>query len=73
MQTHDPNWGQPSEPRSWHGTTILTIRKDGRVVIAGDGQVTLGTTIVKANARKVRKLGKGDVIGGFAGATAARR
>jgi ATP-dependent HslUV protease, peptidase subunit HslV len=70
MQTHDPNWGQPSEPRSWHGTTILTIRKDGRVVIAGDGQVTLGATIVKANARKVRKLGKGDVIGGFAGATA---
>jgi ATP-dependent HslUV protease, peptidase subunit HslV len=70
MQTHDPNWGQPSAPRSWHGTTILTIRKDGRVVIAGDGQVTLGTTIVKANARKVRKLGKGDVIGGFAGATA---
>src|SRR3954470_14034865 len=70
MQTHDPNWGQSSESRSWHGTTILTIRKDGRVVIAGDGQVTLGTTIVKANARKVRKLGKGDVIGGFAGATA---
>src|SRR5450432_2177379 len=61
---------QSAQPRSWHGTTILTIRKDGRVVIAGDGQVTLGTTIVKANARKVRRLGKGDVIGGFAGATA---
>jgi ATP-dependent HslUV protease subunit HslV len=55
---------------TWHGTTILTIRKNGRVVIAGDGQVTLGTTIIKANARKVRRLGKGDVIGGFAGATA---
>jgi len=61
----------PSDaPRSWHATTILTIRKDGRVVIAGDGQVSLGATIIKANARKVRKLGKGDVIGGFAGATA---
>jgi len=57
-------------PRSWHATTILTIRKNGRVVIAGDGQVSLGATIIKANARKVRKLGKGDVIGGFAGATA---
>ena len=67
MQTSGPH---ADEPRSWHATTILTIRKDGRVVIAGDGQVTLGTTIVKANARKVRKLGKGDVIGGFAGATA---
>ena len=54
----------------WHGTTILTVRKGGRVVIAGDGQVSLGATIVKSNARKVRSLGKGDVIGGFAGATA---
>ena len=54
----------------WHGTTILTVRKDGSVVIGGDGQVTIGQTIVKANAKKVRKLGKGDVIGGFAGATA---
>ncbi len=60
----------PAEPDSWHGTTILTIRKDGRVVIAGDGQVSIGATIIKANARKVRTLGKGDVIGGFAGATA---
>src|SRR4029078_10425459 len=58
------------EPRSWHATTILTIRKDGRVVIAGDGQVSLGATIIKANARKVRTLGKGGVIGGFAGSTA---
>jgi ATP-dependent HslUV protease subunit HslV len=66
MQSTPPDQGL----QSWHGTTILTIRKNGRVVIAGDGQVTLGTTIIKANARKVRKLGKGDVIGGFAGATA---
>ncbi len=54
----------------WHGTTILTVRKGGRVVIAGDGQVSLGQTVIKANARKVRALGTGDVIGGFAGATA---
>jgi ATP-dependent HslUV protease subunit HslV len=71
MQTHDFRSGShPAEPQSWHATTILTIRKDGRVVIAGDGQVSLGNTIIKANARKVRKLGKGDVIGGFAGTTA---
>ena len=71
MQTRDPNWGSSaSEAQSWHATTILTIRKDGRVVIAGDGQVSLGATIIKSNARKVRKIGKGDVIGGFAGATA---
>ena len=54
----------------WHGTTILTVRKGGRVVVAGDGQVSLGSTVLKSNARKVRGLGKGDVIGGFAGATA---
>ncbi|WP_026380555.1 ATP-dependent protease subunit HslV [Afifella pfennigii] len=54
----------------WHGTTIVTVRKDGKVVIAGDGQVTMGQTIMKANARKVRPLAKGDVIAGFAGATA---
>jgi ATP-dependent HslUV protease subunit HslV len=54
----------------WHGTTILTVRKGGAVVIGGDGQVSIGQTIVKANARKVRPLGKGGVIGGFAGATA---
>ena len=54
----------------WHATTILTVRKGGRVVVAGDGQVSLGATVIKANARKVRSLGKGDVIGGFAGATA---
>src|SRR5437764_9584147 len=54
----------------WHGTTILTVRKGGKVVIGGDGQVSIGQTVIKANAKKVRKLGKGDVIGGFAGATA---
>lgn len=54
----------------WHATTILTVRKGGRVVVAGDGQVSLGDTVIKANARKVRRLGKGEVIGGFAGATA---
>jgi ATP-dependent HslUV protease, peptidase subunit HslV len=54
----------------WHGTTILCLRKGGRVVVAGDGQVTFGQTVLKANARKVRRLGDGSVIGGFAGATA---
>ena len=61
---------QPASPDLWHGTTILTVRKGGTAVIGGDGQVTIGQTIVKANAKKVRRLGKGDVIGGFAGATA---
>ncbi|HEY2070417.1 MAG TPA: ATP-dependent protease subunit HslV [Rhizomicrobium sp.] len=54
----------------WRSTTILSVRKGGIVVVAGDGQVTLGATVMKANARKVRRLGKGDVIAGFAGATA---
>jgi ATP-dependent HslUV protease subunit HslV len=54
----------------WHGTTILTVRKGGKVVIAGDGQVTVGQTVIKHNAKKVRPLGKAGVIGGFAGATA---
>jgi ATP-dependent HslUV protease, peptidase subunit HslV len=53
-----------------HGTTIVTIRKGSNVVIAGDGQVSLGQTVMKGNARKVRRLGKGNVIAGFAGATA---
>ncbi len=61
---------QASDQVSWHGTTILTVRKDGVVAIGGDGQVSIGQTIVKGNAKKVRPLGKGDVIGGFAGATA---
>jgi ATP-dependent HslUV protease subunit HslV len=54
----------------WHGTTILTVRKGGKVVIAGDGQVSVGQTVIKHNAKKVRPLGKGGVIAGFAGATA---
>jgi ATP-dependent HslUV protease subunit HslV len=55
----------------WHGTTILGVRKDGRTVIAGDGQVSMGNTVMKPNAKKVRRLGRdGKVIGGFAGATA---
>ena len=58
------------DPINWHGTTILSVRKGGKVVIAGDGQVSMGDTIMKGNARKVRPLGKGDVIAGFAGATA---
>jgi ATP-dependent HslUV protease subunit HslV len=53
-----------------HGTTIVTVRKGKQVVIAGDGQVTLGQTVMKGNAKKVRRIGKGDVICGFAGATA---
>ena len=56
---------------SWHGTTILGVKKDGRTIIAGDGQVSLGNTVIKPNAKKVRRLGaEGKVIGGFAGATA---
>src|SRR6204780_106052 len=55
---------------AWHGTTILAVRKGGQTVIAGDGQVTQGATVVKGNARKVRKLAEGRVLAGFAGATA---
>ena len=59
-----------SSSETWHATTILTVRKAGKVVIAGDGQVSLGQTIIKGNARKVRSLASGAVISGFAGATA---
>jgi ATP-dependent HslUV protease subunit HslV len=59
-----------SDPQQWHGTTILSLRKGNRVVIAGDGQVSIGQTIIKSNARKVRPLTGGSVIAGFAGATA---
>ncbi len=59
-----------SETNAWHGTTILSVRKSGKVVIAGDGQVSAGNTVMKPNARKVRPLGDGKVIAGFAGATA---
>jgi ATP-dependent HslUV protease, peptidase subunit HslV len=60
----------PFDASNWHGTTILGVRKGGTVVVAGDGQVSLGQTVIKSNARKVRRLGDGSVIGGFAGATA---
>ena len=59
-----------SDTASWHGTTILSVRKGDRTVVAGDGQVSFGQTVVKANARKVRRLGGDKVIAGFAGATA---
>ena len=57
-------------PQVWHGTTILSVRRGGQVVIAGDGQVSLGATVIKSNARKVRRLGDGAILAGFAGATA---
>jgi len=63
----DPNRRFPVD---WHGTTILAVRKGGKIVVAGDGQVSMGDTVMKGTARKVRPLGKGDVIAGFAGATA---
>ena len=59
-----------NDSTTWHGTTILTVRKNGKVIVAGDGQVTMGPTVIKNGARKVRTIGKGDVIAGFAGATA---
>src|SRR6201989_3311602 len=60
-----------ADPIGWHGTTILCVRRDGKVTMAGDGQVSMGQTIVKGNARKVRRIGDGgNVIAGFAGATA---
>ena len=55
---------------TWHGTTILLVRKNGEVVVAGDGQVTFGNTVIKGRANKVRRLSSGSVIAGFAGATA---
>jgi len=70
------NGNEHSNMPVWHGTTILSVRRGGKVVIAGDGQVSMGQTVMKPNARKVRRLGedgpdgKGRVIGGFAGATA---
>jgi ATP-dependent HslUV protease subunit HslV len=59
-----------NDTANWHGTTILAVRKDKQVVVAGDGQVSLGNTVIKSNATKVRRLGDGNVIAGFAGATA---
>jgi len=57
-------------PTGWRGTTILSVRKGNKVVIVGDGQVSLGNTVIKANAKKVRRIGDGSVIAGFAGSTA---
>jgi len=65
METHSH-----ANPATWHGTTILSVRKNGKVVIAGDGQVSMGQTVMKPNAKKVRQLHDGSVIGCFAGATA---
>ena len=66
-----PHMAAMSEkPPVWHGTTILSVRRNGRVVIAGDGQVSMGQTVMKPNAKKVRPLAGGEVITGFAGATA---
>ena len=59
-----------TNPSPWHGTTILCVRKAGQVVIAGDGQVSMGGTVVKAQANKIRRLGGGSIVAGFAGATA---
>ena len=59
-----------SKQNIWHGTTILSVRKNGTVIIMGDGQVSVGNTVMKSSAKKVRRLGKSKVIAGFAGATA---
>ncbi len=56
--------------QNWRGTTILSVKKGNKVVIAGDGQVSLGSTVIKSTARKIRRLGDGSIIAGFAGATA---
>jgi ATP-dependent HslUV protease subunit HslV len=69
-KVHMTQAGEAQAGESWRGTTILSVRKGGRVVIAGDGQVSLGQTVIKGNARKVRTLAGGEVIAGFAGATA---
>ena len=61
---------QHTDEKTWYGTTIISVRKGDKVVIAGDGQVSIGPTIMKSKAKKVRKLGDGSIIAGFAGATA---
>ena len=70
--SHIPQMSKDSHSNAtvWYGTTILSVRKNGKVVIAGDGQVSMGQTVMKPNAKKVRQLHDGSVIGGFAGATA---
>ena len=70
-QCHFTVMTNPNDPVGWHGTTILCVRRDNSVTMAGDGQVSLGNTVVKGNARKVRRIGNGNnVLAGFAGATA---
>jgi ATP-dependent HslUV protease, peptidase subunit HslV len=61
---------QEEPSTGWHATTIIAVRKDGRVTLAGDGQVSMGNTVVKSNAKKLRRLAGGTVLAGFAGATA---
>jgi len=68
--THPPSNYDYADASQWRGTTILTVRKNGRVVIVGDGQVSAGNTVMKATARKVRTLAGGKILTGFAGATA---
>ena len=70
MQNFQAN-SSPHDPVGWHGTTILCVRRGSQVAMAGDGQVTLGSTVIKGNARKVRRIGpSGSILAGFAGATA---
>jgi len=70
MSHFDPHYDYANAAK-WRGTTILSVRKDDQVVVAGDGQVSMGNTVLKSNARKVRRLGRNnDIIAGFAGATA---
>ena len=57
-------------PSQIYGTTIISVRKNGKVAIAGDGQVSFGSTVLKSNAKKIRKIGNGSIVAGFAGATA---
>jgi ATP-dependent HslUV protease, peptidase subunit HslV len=70
MTSHQTQPAFSGQFPDWHGTTILAVRKGNSTVIAGDGQVTMGATIVKGNAKKVRRLADGRVLAGFAGATA---
>jgi len=69
MNAHHPSTAS-HDPIGWHGTTILCVRHAGRVAMAGDGQVSLGQTVIKGNARKVRRTAGGTILTGFAGATA---
>ena len=70
IATHETRTAEMTAKPPWHGTTILSVRRGNRVVVAGDGQVSMGETVVKANAVKVRRLGSGSILAGFAGATA---